>query len=334
MPGTLEHLQGFLKSRQASPPLDPRDALNRIDWLVGYCAQKEIALNPSCQVLQLRNAVAKLVNALQCEPQAVPAGLSKAGPALFSLLQLATGVGFAVGTPLEESLVKHLPVIGKGDQVRHRAGANDKNRNLGFEILTACTMNLFAEDVRLEDPPDVLLTFEGRRWGVACKTLNGSPDRIVNLVRDGRDQLAKAPCDAGVVLVETTNVMDPNAKMDAPAPNEQAVEPTEEPAPAFVPGIKGYADHVQAATATNAFLEARHEELASLLKVLDLDGGAKPCEVVFFTQTMVTAGLSVSCIPFVWPGHAAEEECDLVIWFEAVINLMMLPVPIVKLMFR
>lgn len=62
------------------------------------------------------------------------------------------------------------------DVVLSREAEHSQMRDVLFELCAAAACSTFATDVRLEDPPDVTLTFGGVRRGIACKVFY-SPDQ-------------------------------------------------------------------------------------------------------------------------------------------------------------
>ncbi len=88
---------------------------------------------------------------------------------------------------------------------------NDQIGNKLFELLIACLAMTFSNDVELEKPrggrssnnPDVLLTYAGERWSLACKTLDSeNPRTLVDRVNDGVVQIEKCvSCRHGIVVV-------------------------------------------------------------------------------------------------------------------------------------
>ncbi len=85
-----------------------------------------------------------------------------------------------------------------------------------FELLIGALIARFALDVALDSPdsgkastnPDVLCTFEGVRWGVACKTIHGdAPRTFADRICEGADQIARSEATRGIVLLNLFNVL-------------------------------------------------------------------------------------------------------------------------------
>jgi hypothetical protein len=87
-----------------------------------------------------------------------------------------------------------------------------------FELLIACHALGMSEQVEVDHPfkqkkgrrnPDVVLRWRGRRWGLACKTIDSpQPRSYVTQVAKGARQIEECPdVDIGVVVVNLKNWM-------------------------------------------------------------------------------------------------------------------------------
>src|SRR5207245_2399261 len=71
--------------------------------------------------------------------------------------------------------------------------------------------------------PDVLSTFDGVRWGFACKVLNSptfSPLTMFERLSDGIEQIEKSPAQVGCVVLNFKNVIDHNRTWPIRNPRE------------------------------------------------------------------------------------------------------------------
>jgi len=109
-----------------------------------------------------------------------------------------------------------------------------------IELYWACLCILAEMSVELDDPfsssggsnPDVIAkAADGTRWAFALKTLSevSKPDTAAkNLVRNiekGADQIKRAACDKGMVVVNLKNVLDhPRVRAGGPFPNWPAAQ--------------------------------------------------------------------------------------------------------------
>lgn len=78
-------------------------------------------------------------------------------------------------------------------------------RDMVFETLMACLCSEFSQVLGF-DEPDVLISWNGAKWGIACKILystklSAHKDRIV----EGAKQIETAACDYGLVAVHLAN---------------------------------------------------------------------------------------------------------------------------------
>lgn len=122
---------------------------------------------------------------------------------IFILAQLVLR---ARGTPLEPRLLGHFDrEVKAGDLSLLRFGAASLGRNLSTELIAACMLNTFCEDVSFAEPPDVVARFKGRTWGLACKRPNGAAQRLSRRVHEGREQVQRSGVDLGLVLVHVTD---------------------------------------------------------------------------------------------------------------------------------
>lgn len=111
-------------------------------------------------------------------------------------------------------LLPHLRILNDGE-VRQtaRSPASDQVANKLFELYIACIAMRCGVDVCLDNPqqsqgnnPDVLATFNGVRWGIACKVLHGAhPQTILDLVASGVEQIDRSEAATGIVMVNLKN---------------------------------------------------------------------------------------------------------------------------------
>jgi hypothetical protein len=85
-----------------------------------------------------------------------------------------------------------------------------------FELLVGLAAAQFAENVTMDHPsasvgdnPDVLASWGGTRWGIACKLpVSKSPRQIFRNVEDGTAQVLASPCERGVVILNLKNIVE------------------------------------------------------------------------------------------------------------------------------
>jgi len=101
---------------------------------------------------------------------------------------------------------ERLRLLAAGDHSATARGRPSGERNLVFELMCAGWLTRIATDVDLVDPPDVLSTYRGMRWGIACKNASGSAHSAFVSVKKGIEQLDQSPCEQGAVVVRITDV--------------------------------------------------------------------------------------------------------------------------------
>lgn len=109
------------------------------------------------------------------------------------------------GTPFEPRIENHLHYIAKGEPQQLEGGHSSTERARLFELMAAATANPFATGIEFEEP-DVVVTADGVRWGLACKSPSGRPQRIAKDIRKGIGQIEEAEVERGIVLVQVTNI--------------------------------------------------------------------------------------------------------------------------------
>lgn len=105
-----------------------------------------------------------------------------------------------------ERAAERLRLLARSDHAATSPAPQSKERDLVFELMCAGWMSKIATEVDLVEPPDVVCTYRGARFGVACKAVYGSANRAVKAVKEGVDQLEKSDCSEGAVVVRMTDV--------------------------------------------------------------------------------------------------------------------------------
>lgn len=92
---------------------------------------------------------------------------------------------------------------------------NDANNKL-FELLIGASAMRFMTDCELEPPdfggasknPDLIGTWRGRRWAIACKALHSdNPRAIVQRIEDGCRQIKKSGIPNGIIVLNGKNLI-------------------------------------------------------------------------------------------------------------------------------
>ncbi len=115
-------------------------------------------------------------------------------------------------------LIPHLRLLDEGEaSLATKASQTDQASNKITELLAACLSMRCGQDIELDDPvrssggrnPDVLVTMDGVRWGIACKTLHSlHPESIIDNVNLGLGQIDDSPAETGFLFFNLKNVID------------------------------------------------------------------------------------------------------------------------------
>ena len=116
-----------------------------------------------------------------------------------------------------DEIIPHLELLNKSSIPQTmKAKVTDQGSNKLFELYTSGLCYPQFQNIRLDSPisskgnnPDVMFSFENRRWGIACKVLH-SPQiqSIIDNVIKGLEQIEKSESDTGFVLISLRNIID------------------------------------------------------------------------------------------------------------------------------
>jgi hypothetical protein len=114
-------------------------------------------------------------------------------------------------------LVPHLRKLNEGQVSQNSAsGVLDQVSPKLFELLIALGAMQIGSNLELDDPdlsaggenPDVLVTVDEVRYGLACKALFGaSTASLIQNLNKGIDQIEKSPADTGFVIVNVKDLI-------------------------------------------------------------------------------------------------------------------------------
>lgn len=131
-------------------------------------------------------------------------------------------------------LVPHLRLLNRGMSIQNMPSPGvDQATNKVFELFAGimalhCGANLALDDDKAQGQnPDVLITIDDRRWGIACKSLHGSnPEGFIGHLEKAIDQIERSPAETGVVLFSIKNLLNQSRYWSVTNPD--AVERGEE----------------------------------------------------------------------------------------------------------
>jgi hypothetical protein len=137
-------------------------------------------------------------------------------------------------------LTPHLRLLNDGNPLQSvTTSVLDQENNKLFELyIASLCIGIPVEDVLLDDPnasvgdnPDVLATYEGVRWGLACKALHSAaPKTIMDNIRKAIDQIERSGADTGFPVLSAKNI----AAHDEIWPMRPEAQLTGEPSDALI----------------------------------------------------------------------------------------------------
>jgi hypothetical protein len=130
------------------------------------------------------------------------------------------------GSGAVPGLTERLQALGGGDPRLTSRGEQSGDRDAVFELLCWHICMQFAQDVAFAGP-DVECTFQGQRFGIACKAHYGAPRRGVKAIRKGWGQIISSKVEHGFVMVHVTNHF-PHERLSARGAEGQLFTPVDE----------------------------------------------------------------------------------------------------------
>lgn len=119
--------------------------------------------------------------------------------------------------PAFQRLAPHLHLLNAGNPLQSvSTSVLDQENNKLFELyVAALCLSVPVDDVVLDDPyssqgdnPDVIATYKGTRWGLACKALHSvAPKTIMDNIRKAIDQIEGSTADAGFPVLSAKNII-------------------------------------------------------------------------------------------------------------------------------
>ena len=113
-------------------------------------------------------------------------------------------------------LLPHLRLLNGGEALQNsRSLTSDQATNKLFELYMGAVALQCGRDLELDDPvssrghnPDVLITIDGRRWGIACKVLHSKhPQTFADNLTEGIRQIDESEAEVGVVAFNVKNIL-------------------------------------------------------------------------------------------------------------------------------
>ena len=113
-----------------------------------------------------------------------------------------------------ERLLPHLALLNDGSAVQNaRTPVTDQTSNKLFELFVALAAMEHGRDMRIDDPhaskgdnPDVLVTYDGVRWALACKVIHSDrPETLFDRIVEGVNQIERSEASVGIAMVSLKN---------------------------------------------------------------------------------------------------------------------------------
>jgi hypothetical protein len=184
-----------------------RDADRRVEWFRAHLKSEGVVPAPGSAFEKSLRALTSLAAAARGErPPPANVGFAEeirdALGADYVIKALHRGLPGATASLAGSYGVFSGPEIGL-----MRAVSRTSERDLAWEVLVSALAASFASNVKREEP-DVACTYNGARWGIACKVLySNDSDHHIDRIVEGAKQIERAACDFGVVIVNVTNLV-------------------------------------------------------------------------------------------------------------------------------
>lgn len=170
-----------------------------------------------------------------------------------ALAEMATRLLAARYNPSFEGLIPHLALLNVGDpRQAGRARATDQAARKLFELFTALLAMRFSDFVEIEHPvhgaegnPNVVVEYEGKRWGLACKVpTSASRESLVQNLQRAAEQVVASGVDAGFPMFNLKNVIPPESywRTDPEDPTERGFLVLAQPTQLLTKALNDVAD--------------------------------------------------------------------------------------------
>lgn len=137
------------------------------------------------------------------------------------LHDLAAKVLSVEGLPEFEEFIPHLRLINGGKFTasvgqNSRSGYDDDNARKIAELYVGCLAAHCGTEIKLDHPvqskgdnPDVMLSYKGRTWALAIKSVSSRQGQtIFERIAEGIDQIERSNADVGMVVLNTKSAIE------------------------------------------------------------------------------------------------------------------------------
>jgi hypothetical protein len=177
-----------------------------------------VSVRPGSRLDAIVLSILQTVESSRNPPSADNADIRSEFRVMIGMSDLAANLLSVGSAPAFATLVPHLKLLNEGSPMQNVATLFDDAANKIFELLVACWAMRAGLEVAIESPrggrksvnPDVLVTLEAERWGLACKVpLSSNPKSIADLIESGARQLIATPgIVRGLVVLNFRNVIE------------------------------------------------------------------------------------------------------------------------------
>jgi len=138
-----------------------------------------------------------------------------------SLADFAEKICLVRNHPDFSQLVPHLGLLGGESDISQFSATKPQNQdnNKVFELYVAAMGLPILTDISVDNPiqskgdnPDLMGTFKGKRWAIACKAMHTTnPKTTCERIEEGIAQIELSSAECGFVMVNMKNAIDHNA---------------------------------------------------------------------------------------------------------------------------
>lgn len=137
---------------------------------------------------------------------------------VLGLLDLAVRIVRAHERGDTSAMREHLELMTQCTFAQNIKSLAEEGSNKVFELLMGLVCSEIGSDICMDSPtaargdnPDILMTVDGSRWGIACKVLNGySALTMFERIEEGIEQIEASEANVGCVAINLKNVIDHN----------------------------------------------------------------------------------------------------------------------------
>ena len=137
---------------------------------------------------------------------------------LIGLQDLMVKIVKSADNPKFSTILPYLKKLNVSSPLQNiKTSVLNQENNRIFELYTACLcLNLDIDEISIDNPdhpqgdnPDVIVKFNGKRWGLGCKVLHSSnPQTILQNLEKAVEQIEKSESEIGIPVINTKNIIE------------------------------------------------------------------------------------------------------------------------------